>query len=591
MRRYLQVFGIILLLLTTMLPAAAVAQAADTFSLAASAGSVKSGEDVVITVKGESLTDVYGAELEISYDTAKLQYTGYSSSLRGQAFIREPEVSGGRILLVYTYTGSRVGPGGNQDLFSLTFKAAEAGSASVKVNSVIALNRLGQSLTGTLGGEIQVSVLSANPTTPIKTPTSSPTSSPGASPTPSPAKDPGASSAPNIGPTSSFNPGQVTLEAVISSQGIASVNIRKEDLLAAAEIAKDGALILQVSAIPEANEIHFQLPAKAWIQITSAANGSGTLQLQMGWATVNINVNLLKSLPVSESSSLEFIIEKADSAELPLEIRKRITDSSVYNFALLLDGVQLTNFNGNIKVGLPYVPYTDEIYAQVIINHITDNGTIEVVKNGRYNASTGRVEFKPNHFSKYTANYASVSFRDIDGYSWANEAVLGLAAREVIQGRNTGHFVPGGEVTRAEFVQMLINLFELGNTSASTAFTDVKPDAWYSQSIAAAQQVGLIQGKKDGSFGVNDRISREDMAVLIYRASKLLNVTTAGETNGEITTFLDQAQTSSYAIEAVNIVQQSNLMNGLTQGYFGPKESSTRVQAAAVLFRLYQTTE
>ncbi|NOU79000.1 hypothetical protein GC101_08905 [Paenibacillus sp. LMG 31459] len=600
MKRYLQVFVIISLLLTALLPVAAVAQAADTFGLAASAASVKTGEDVVITVKGESLTDVYGAELEITYDAAKLQYTGYSSSLRGQAFIREPEVSGGRILLVYTYTGLKSGLSGNWDLFALTFKAADEGKAPVKLKSVTALNHLGQSLTGTLGEEIQVTVFSAKPITtptpsPISTstpiPTSGPTSTPSPASSPSPASTTAPSSVTSSEPGSGSNPGKVTLEAVTSSQGIASANVRREDLLAAAGMAKEGALTLQIHMTSDATELRIHLPVQDWKQLASVADGPVTIKFQTDWASITIHVDLLNGQLISDSSSLQLIITKADSTALPLKIRERVGNAPVYDFSLLLDGIQPAVFNGNIKVELSYVPQPGESSTQVIINHITDNGILEVVKNGRYNALTGQAEFKPNHFSKYTINYASVSFRDMAGYSWANEAVLGLAAREVIQGRSVGHFVPGGQVTRAEFVQMLVNLFEMENTPAGSVFTDVKPNAWYSQSIAAAHQAGVIQGKADGSFGVSDPISREDMAVLIYRTSKLLGLTATGGNSGEPAAFLDLAKISPYAREAVNAVQQGSLMNGLTQGYFGPENSSTRAQAAAVLFRLYQARE
>ncbi|KAI7260622.1 hypothetical protein KC345_g10018 [Hortaea werneckii] len=497
-----------------MLPAAAVAQAADTFSLAASAGSVKSGENVIITVKGESLTDVYGAELEISYDASKLLYTGYSSSLRGQAFIREPEPDNN----INTY------PNGNTKSNIDTDTNIESG----------------------------------------------------------------------LNPYPSFRfivDANARINTVTSSQGIASADIRSEELLAAAGLAEGGPLIIQVNTMADAKEIRFQLQTEDWIRIASAASVNDTIKLQTGWASVSIHVDLLEGLQISDASSLQFIIVKADSAALPLEIRPKVSGAPVYDFSLLLDGKNLTGFNGHIKVELPYVPQSGENSAQIIINHITDNGIFEVVKNGRYNASTGKAEFKPSHFSKYTVNYAPVSFRDMDGYSWANEPVLGLAAREVIKGRSEGHFVPEGQVTRAEFVQMLVNLFGFRSTSADTAFTDVKSDAWYSQAIAAALQAGLIQGKADGSFGVNDRISREDMAVLIYRASKLLGVSAAGNNSGETIVFLDLAKTSVYAREAVNTIQQAGLMNGLTQGYFGPKDSSTRAQAAAVLFRLYQAAE
>ncbi|WP_141692407.1 S-layer homology domain-containing protein [Paenibacillus pectinilyticus] len=137
---------------------------------------------------------------------------------------------------------------------------------------------------------------------------------------------------------------------------------------------------------------------------------------------------------------------------------------------------------------------------------------------------------------------------------------------------------------------MLTVLFDLKDSTATTTFTDVESGAWYANAIASAQKAGLVQGKDDGSFGVNDQISREDMAVLIYRVSKMQGSGTfkTSVAIDKSSTFFDIEQSSVYAREAVNALLQAGIMNGMNNGYFEPKSSSTRAQAAAVLYRLYQ---
>ncbi|MDQ8736923.1 S-layer homology domain-containing protein [Paenibacillus sp. LHD-38] len=46
--------------------------------------------------------------------------------------------------------------------------------------------------------------------------------------------------------------------------------------------------------------------------------------------------------------------------------------------------------------------------------------------------------------------------------------------------------------------------------------------AWYYKAAAAAEQLGVVTGKPDGSFGVNDSITRQDMAVIIARLADVL---------------------------------------------------------------------
>src|SRR5690606_17310070 len=122
--------------------------------------------------------------------------------------------------------------------------------------------------------------------------------------------------------------------------------------------------------------------------------------------------------------------------------------SIVYDFELLLDGNKLTRFDGHVRVALPYQLAPNENPSQVVIYYLDELGVLKVIKNGRYNFTTGMVEFTPQHFSYYMAKHVTVAFRDMDKYRWASEAVYGLAAREVVQGRRSGEFVPEGEVTR-----------------------------------------------------------------------------------------------------------------------------------------------
>lgn len=568
MRRFLQLSCLAFVLIASILPISVTAQTVNSFQLVSTANSVDTGDYVSVTVEGKSLSDIYGAEIELAYDASKLKYKGYSSSLTGKAFVMEPTVKDGKILLVYTFMGSSPELNGDADLFTLSFQAIGTGDTSVRLNSLNALNRQGQTVAATLGSNVNLAI-STNTTQPNN---------------PLPTKD----------PDPIATPGVVPVEVPLNENGVISINVTPKDLLTAAESSTNKSVVILVNKASDAKEVQVNLPIAEWLQAAQTSN-IDTIKIQSDLATVTIDTKLLSSTMVSGSSKLQFTMFKVDPASLPSAITNITGDSVVYDFTLSLDGQNIAQFTNNeVTVELPYTLAQGKNPSQVVIYYIAADGKLEVVKNGRYNAATGNVEFKPSHFSQYTAYHVPVSFQDMNGYGWANEAVLGLAAREVIQGRSEGHYVPEGQVTRAEFVQILTALFDLGDSNANTAFTDVEPGAWYYNAIASAQKAGLVQGKGDGSFGVNDRISREDMAVLIYRLAQKLGVTTfitSGGTNGSSKGFLDSGQTSVYAQEAVIALQQAGLMNGVTEGYFEPKGNSTRAQAASVLFRLYQVIQ
>ena len=51
----------------------------------------------------------------------------------------------------------------------------------------------------------------------------------------------------------------------------------------------------------------------------------------------------------------------------------------------------------------------------------------------------------------------------------------------------------------------------------AAAYADVSPDAWYAAAISWAVKAGVLTGYGDGRIGPNDPITREQLAVMLYR--------------------------------------------------------------------------
>ncbi|HHV99353.1 MAG TPA: S-layer homology domain-containing protein [Clostridiaceae bacterium] len=177
-----------------------------------------------------------------------------------------------------------------------------------------------------------------------------------------------------------------------------------------------------------------------------------------------------------------------------------------------------------------------------------------------------------------------VTFSDISNVKWAKETIEYLAARGIISGPGDGTFRPSDKVTRAEFIKMLMIALELEDEEAECTFSDVKAGAWYYKPIAAAEKLGIVKGKGDGTFGVNDEILRQDMAVMIYRTAQLLGIDLGDDVNVE--PFTDEAEISGYAKEAVTAIQKAGIINGIGDGRFAPKNNATRAEAAVIIYRL-----
>ena len=168
--------------------------------------------------------------------------------------------------------------------------------------------------------------------------------------------------------------------------------------------------------------------------------------------------------------------------------------------------------------------------------------------------------------------------RDVPPGFWAQAAIDRLLVAGVVQGFPDGSFRPDLPVTRAELVKMLVvalNIAPSASGSAQAGFSDVASSAWYAPYVALAAGAGIVQGLSPTSFGPNQPVTREQMAVMVARA---LHLTGAADL-----TFSDAAAIDPSAVPSIEADVAAGLITGLPDGSFQPQAPATRAQAAAVL--------
>jgi uncharacterized protein YjdB len=386
--------------------------------------------------------------------------------------------------------------------------------------------------------------------------------------------------------TESVDRHRVKTEAVADSNGTASVTVGAQSLETAMKQAQDRTITIEVQA-REAREVKVNVPLLPLI--TGASGVIDSIKVDVGFASVSISKDVISQSDGSPDMLL-LTIAKADPEQLPQEARDKLKGGELYEFELIVNGHQVTGFNGSneVVVEVGYSLKTGENPGKVVVYYVNGNGNLEIVKNGRYDPLAKTVRFAPKRFSKYTAAYGHAAFQDIGQHAWATDSIEALAARGAIQGVGDGLFNPGGEVTRAEFITMLMNAFDLADREATSTLNDVEQGIWYYSAVAGAQKLGVVNGKEDGAFGVNDHITRQDMAVMAYRLIEILHA--ALPMDQSVSVFADRADIAGYAAEAVAVMQQAGLLNGLDNGSFAPLGVATRAQAAVVIYRLLLST-
>lgn len=179
-------------------------------------------------------------------------------------------------------------------------------------------------------------------------------------------------------------------------------------------------------------------------------------------------------------------------------------------------------------------------------------------------------------------------FTDINDVPWAKDAIIGLAERKIASGDGNGKFMPNNSLLREEFVKFIVSAFEMESDDTSTVekrFDDVSENDWFCPYIYSAVKNGIINGVSDRNFGIGQSITREDLAVIAYRALKSQNED-IGMTSGDNETFADDGDISEYAKEAVYALKSRKIINGTGNGMFSPKATATRAEAAKIIYLL-----
>ena len=176
----------------------------------------------------------------------------------------------------------------------------------------------------------------------------------------------------------------------------------------------------------------------------------------------------------------------------------------------------------------------------------------------------------------------NIVFQDISETQWAVDAINSMAKNGVVSGDGSGNFYPNREMTREEFVKMLVVAAKLYDEKAECSFEDVEPGKWYYSYIASAVNSGMIYGVSETEFGVGSKLTRQDMAVICHRI-KAKDL----ETIREEKIFNDYQSISDYAKDAVSALYTAGIINGIDEDNFSPFDTATRAQGAVIIHNLF----
>ncbi len=176
----------------------------------------------------------------------------------------------------------------------------------------------------------------------------------------------------------------------------------------------------------------------------------------------------------------------------------------------------------------------------------------------------------------------NVTFSDLNENHWAYEPVAFLSQKGIVSGMGDGSFAPDREVTREQFVKIIVEAFNVQGVSTNNIFTDVESGRWSEEYILAAFENGIAGGMGDGIFAPEKPVTRQDAAVMLKRVCDKYGIEL---TNNE-KAFSDDDKIASYAKDSVKALSGAGVINGFEDGTFRPENTLTRAQAAKMIYGL-----
>lgn len=191
-------------------------------------------------------------------------------------------------------------------------------------------------------------------------------------------------------------------------------------------------------------------------------------------------------------------------------------------------------------------------------------------------------------YVKATETPSETKFNDVSANDWFASAVDYVTGKGMMNGTADNTFSPKANTTRGMVVTVLYRLENQPSTSAAS-FTDVASGAYYANAVAWANANGIVSGYGSGKFGPNDKVTREQLAAILYRYAqyKKYDVSGANSLDG----YTDVQSVSSYAVPALQWANAAGVVTGKSGSKLDPKGYATRAEVAAMLMRFCENVK
>lgn len=332
---------------------------------------------------------------------------------------------------------------------------------------------------------------------------------------------------------------------------------------------------------------------------TAANNGVG-VTVQSGAGIVTIPSGTLTGIANTANGNQVSITATSRNSQQGVNLLSgrmdvtavQLANSSVTEVTMRSGSQSITSWGGrSITISLPVNGTNFSAGNRYTVYQVSSNGSVETHSGycSRQNGSL-YVEISTTHLSTFvtvpnqtSTNNTYLPFRDVSVSDWFYDDVVYAYNRGLFNGDSPTAFAPYGRMNRAMLVTVLHRFEGTPATARTASFTDVASGQWFTNGVAWASGIGVVNGKGNGKFDPYGNITREEIATILYRYAKIKGWDVTASAN--LYSFNDGARTSDWATRAMQWAYAKGIINGKGGGTLDPGGYATRAEVAAMMRR------
>lgn len=342
----------------------------------------------------------------------------------------------------------------------------------------------------------------------------------------------------------------------------------------------------QTITLTQPTATNFDIGTLSATELAAGATATFTVQPKTGLAAGSYNETLAISGSNNTSASItvSFTVEQRSSGGGPTTYAVTVPD--VENGTVRVSPSRASRGTTVTITVTPDEGY--ELESLTVLDSRDNEIALTDKGDGKYTFTmpSGRVTVE--------ASFAEIApeplpFGDVDDGDWFADAVRFVYENGMMNGVSETDFAPHATTSRSMIVTILYRLEGEPVVDYAMDFTDVAGDAYYAEAVRWAASEGIVGGYGGGLFGSEDAVTREQLAVILYRYAvyKGYDVSIGEDTN--ILSYDDFADLSEYAIPAMQWACGAGIVNGTSASTLTPQGEATRAQVAAMLMRFCES--